>query len=681
MTARQDKAIINELPVFTFDLTEQDKNNVNECLSSLSSEYTLAHLQSDADQQNLFDKLDITLLILNVDRIKTPVQNLLDNFRKNADFVYSLLLTTNPPAVANRDSLISEEFIPINDPWLLTTAIRRGINYLALQKDLTQQKHGLAETEDQWLKIIEASHDAVAILNDGVHVYANTAYKSLFGLKDPDLQNSNANKLIDKKDAAIFNKLLSEQNTQSNIPQKVHCVDQHKKIVEVLMSSGNINFRSQECTWISYQNLSSDNRYKRRILELSHIDQQTGLFNRLYFIKRLDALLNSPSSKLHPVCLIQLSIENFEQIRSNCSLEIGDQLLKLCGKTISHGIAPKPLTGRLGEHDFVIVPDAEANSENLASLLLGKLNENVRQIKALSINPVFSMSIAYSDKPTLTMSSYALLNRVIQSQHTSSSGNSINSLDNGATPNEESLDPFTQNLVTLIDHALINDDFQLNYQPIISLQGETRENYGIYVRLIDNNNEVLLPDEFLLPAEKANRMVEIDRWVIRHAIEATTKQRILGYKTRVFINLSAASIYDSSILLWICDCLREFEANGAWLIFQFKEIDLLQYFQEAQTLIEGLKKVNCLIAIDRFTNTRNARAELSIINPDIIKIPLHFGLREAPIEVMRNRGIKTVITEIEQASQLSEIWQRKIDYVQGHYIQEPVNHLHLPAMD
>jgi EAL domain-containing protein (putative c-di-GMP-specific phosphodiesterase class I) len=236
--------------------------------------------------------------------------------------------------------------------------------------------------------------------------------------------------------------------------------------------------------------------------------------------------------------------------------------------------------------------------------------------------------------------------------------------------------------VDLIDHALENDGFRLVYQPIVSLQGDTRENYSALLRLVDQNGEEQRPESFWSHARNANRLAEIDRWVVRNAIMELVKHRHEGKKINFHIMLSHDGINDDSMLLWVCDCLREFKAKGAWLCFQFDETDLRNNPQTARTLMDGLKKINCKVAINNFSNGPSSDTLLQHLPVDIVKLSHDFmsnlandarrqdTLREINRQ-LQDKGLNTIASGVEDANSLAVLWNVGVNYIQGYFLQEP----------
>jgi EAL domain-containing protein (putative c-di-GMP-specific phosphodiesterase class I) len=135
-------------------------------------------------------------------------------------------------------------------------------------------------------------------------------------------------------------------------------------------------------------------------------------------------------------------------------------------------------------------------------------------------------------------------------------------------------------------------------------------------------------------------------------------------------------------LLWICDCLREFRAKGAWMVFQFRESDVRNAWQSARTLIEGLKKINCRIAVSNYVESENGDDLLKHLDIDIVKLSPEFmrdlATNQSQQDKMNNingklqrDGYKTVASSVEDAGSLAILWNIGVNYIQGYFLQEP----------
>ncbi|MEX1057613.1 MAG: PAS domain-containing protein, partial [Natronospirillum sp.] len=70
---------------------------------------------------------------------------------------------------------------------LLTVhALRRAHQQVLIRRRWRQLEQLLEETEHRCELLLEASRDAIAYVHEGMHIYANEAYRELFGYDDMD---------------------------------------------------------------------------------------------------------------------------------------------------------------------------------------------------------------------------------------------------------------------------------------------------------------------------------------------------------------------------------------------------------------------------------------------------------------------------------------------------------------
>ncbi|MEJ2693772.1 MAG: EAL domain-containing protein [Candidatus Thiodiazotropha sp.] len=238
------------------------------------------------------------------------------------------------------------------------------------------------------------------------------------------------------------------------------------------------------------------------------------------------------------------------------------------------------------------------------------------------------------------------------------------------------------NLSHLIRYALEHDLFYLVYQPIVSLHGDTRENYAVMLRLRDENQEEIQPEYFMNQAANIGKSRELDRWVIRQGVQELADLRKQGQKINFFINISASSLEDDTLLLFICDCLRDYEAKGSWVTFQCSDNDARAHLQHVKKLSDGLKKIKCKICIDHFGLAKKPESILNELPLDYVAFDASFleGLSEDQEkqdilnqlnEAIQKKAIKTIAAGVEEASNLAILWTIGVNYIRGYFIQEP----------
>ena len=634
--------------------------------------------------ETLLDGLNADLILVNTDAEELDFTTAITQIREVCPTASFILLSDDPAeelffAAETR----AQDIIQRNDhAHLIYVATREQQNTLA-RKKLIAVTQELDDVTQRCNTLAESSGEAIAYIHDGMHVYANPAYISLFGYSKPcDLASLPILDLIAKDDRLKFKSTLQALAKNQNAERlQINGQTQDGEAFPITMEFSPVTVEGEACTQIIITDQSPENDLQKRISELANFDTETGLYNRKYFIEKLEEEIQAPHEPGENLSLLLLNIVNYSGIKDEHGLKGCDILLRDAAKILSDTTYETDLVSRFGEHEFSILCTAGTDALALAERLLSNMNKHIFKISDQFLKPELFIGVTHSDKPPVK-SSHEFINRAVKASNKARSENTpIAQYDHKSMAGEVS-ESTDEGMLQLIDNALQHDRFQLVYQPIVSLHGNSREDYSVYLRMLNEEDEPLLPEYFIEQAEKADRMAEIDRWVIRNAVREVSEQRRQGNKINFMITLSASGIEDDSLLLWICDSLREFKAKGSWLTFQLKERDVIGHLDLVEQLAEGLKKINCRIALDHFVCEQESVNLLKHINFDIAKYSPDVvsdistnkdqaALLTSYSEQIRELGIKTIAAAVEEANQLAVLWNVGVDFIQGNFIQEP----------
>lgn len=632
----------------------------------------------------LLDGLNADLVLVNTDAEELDFTTAITQIREVCPTASFVLLSDDPAeqlffaAETRAQDIIHRE----DHAHLIYVATREQQNALSRKKLATVARE-LEEALQRCNTLAESSGEAIAYIHDGMHVYANPAYISMFGFNKPcDLESLPIMDLVAKDDRLKFKSTLQALAKNQNA-EKLHINGQTQEgeAFPIIMEFSPVTVEGEACTQIIITDQSPENDLQKRLSELANFDTETGLYNRKYFIEKLEEQLESAKGEETPYSLLMLNFSNYSKIKDEHGLKGSDILLRDAAKILSDTTYETDLVARFGEHEFTVLCTAGTDSLALADRLLANIKKHIFKISDKLLKPEVSIGVCHSNKPPLK-SIHEFINRAGKACSKARSENTLIAEYDHQSMAEEVPGSMDEGTLRLIDNALQHDRFQLVYQPVVSLHGNSREDYTVYLRMLDDNGTPLLPEKFLDQAEKSDRMAEIDRWVIRNAIKAVSEQRRQGHKINFMLTLSASGIEDDSLLLWICDSLREFKAKGSWLTFQMKERDVIGHLDLVEQLSEGLKKINCKIALDHFICEQESINLLKHVNFDIAKFSPEVSANissdkdQAALltnysEQIRGLGIKTIATAIEEANQLAVLWNVGVDFIQGNFIQEP----------
>jgi EAL domain-containing protein (putative c-di-GMP-specific phosphodiesterase class I) len=209
-------------------------------------------------------------------------------------------------------------------------------------------------------------------------------------------------------------------------------------------------------------------------------------------------------------------------------------------------------------------------------------------------------------------------------------------------------------------------------------------------RLADEEEDLIESQEFLGAAIHNGLVQRLDKWSVRQATSAIGEHRRAGHVLNFFVHLAEDSVRDPGLIVWICDCLRDFDVRGSWLTFVFQEALVETDRVPLTRLIDGLRKIKCRVAMNRFGASQEPEALLQGIPVDFVLFQPEYaqGLADDAkkqkrlielANLAREHNVKSVVTGVEEARTLTILWNAGVDYVQGNFLQRPTSTLEAPA--
>lgn len=625
--------------------------------------------------------------LVNCDLAGDDCQVVLENLRQASEQTPLLLLSGNPDAhLTLAQEFNARDLLPPKDEQRLQFAMHREFRDLLERRELTRLQQRLQETEQRCNTLIHSSRDAIAYVHEGMHVGANPGYLETFGFSDEsELEGLPLMDLIAPEERARFKTVLRKISGNDSADRlEVACIRGDGRTFRALMEFTPSQVDDEPCTQIVIRDQSQFQDLENRIQELASRDNETGLYNRSFMMERLEAQVARLDENRPPLHLLLLTVSNCAEICHTHGVELSESLLQSFSRRLSEVAEDMGTLARFGDHDFALLLGPKQDPRIAAQALLDGLA--TMAIDAPPVEPVFSIGIAPSHGP-MVMSASDLVNRALRSRHQAESqgGNCFvlhESIEEAVNANVES-DP---NVSILVERAIPEERLRLVYQPIVSLQGDARENYSVLLRLSNDQGQELKPGEFLQTARESGRMIDIDRWVIQNALAELSRQREHGRKVNFVITLSREALRDESVVLWLCDCLREYRAKGAWVTLQIRKQDIRADLQAARSTIESLKKINCRVMVDAFDDGASSDALLRHLPLDLVKLKpellVDIASKSSNLESLQelnanlqSRGVKTIALGVEDASTLAALWNVGVNFVQGYFVQPPSTHI------
>ena len=211
---------------------------------------------------------------------------------------------------------------------------------------------------------------------------------------------------------------------------------------------------------------------------------------------------------------------------------------------------------------------------------------------------------------------------------------------------------------------------------IVDLKTNTIAKYETLVRMIDKNNQIIPPLDFLRIAKKTKLYSYITKEVIRQACK-TFENR----KEYFSINLSIDDIKDASTVQEIINTIIKTK-TASRIIFEILESEGIENYDEVVNFITQIKALGAKIAIDDFGTGYSNFEHILKLNVDFIKIDgtliknvvhneKHKIIVETIVDFAKKIKAKTIAEFVSDEAIYLTIKEIGVDFSQGYYTGKP----------
>lgn len=581
----------------------------------------------------------------------------------------------------------AQDTVPFEYTDQLVLVVNRELSALDERRRRRVLESHLREAEQRCQLLLESSKDAIAYINDGMHIYANQSYMEFLGYDDIDeLICIPVLDTLTPESQDRYKEFMKSFADSGEDGMTMTCVARRSDDNElnVVMSVSAATYDGEACTQIVLQPEHSDAELEEKLRQISSQDLLTGLYNRQYLMDALGQAVANAGKNNETGALAYIALDNFMGLKSQVGIAGADLLLGDLANILRDHAPEGATLARMSDDAFCFLcqPGDEKALANQCEALCKTVEDHLFDINGRTVQLSLSIGVASvtenSPKAPDVLGRAHTASAELRKKEGHEQGNGV-LIYNPA--DYEALDD--TNSAEAIQKALDENRFRLLFQPIINLRGEGEEHYEAFVRMLDKDGEEVSPYDFLPPVGPTDMSIKIDRWVILQTIKQLSSHRSRGHDTRLFLNITAETLEDKTFTSWLSVALKAARLPGDSLIFQIREGDANNYMKQAKEFSRALHELHCKISICQFGCALNPFNTLKHINVDYVKIDGSFTEEiqksdEAKEEVkemvksLQSAGKLTIIPLVENAGVLATLWQAGVNYIQGYYLQAPV---------
>jgi diguanylate cyclase (GGDEF)-like protein/PAS domain S-box-containing protein len=431
---------------------------------------------------------------------------------------------------------------------------------------------------------------------------------------------------------------------------------------------------------------------QERLRSVGFLDPLTGLFNRAVFVEGLGRRLEE--FKLGRVsnsfAVLYLDLDRFKIVNDSLGHLVGDELLIAASRRLESCLRHGDALARLGGDEFAILlnglgDDAQANAIafRIQDALSAPFSIGGREVfTSASIGIAFGP--AHYDNPDEVMR-----DADTAMYHAKSRGKARHEVFD-ADMHARVRDRLS--LENDLRRAVANNDFEVVYQPIVSLTSGMCVGFESLVRWT-RNGEPVSPVIFIPIAEELGLIESLGTWVMQQACQtfAEWQRRFpkagLDYIT---VNVSSRQLMQQNFVRVVQQAVATAGLKPADLRVEITETALMDSPGEAAGVLRELRDFGAKVYLDDFGTGYSSLSHLHKLPVDALKIDRSFvkslllpdrpAIVESILALARTLNTSVVAEGIESEVQARELERLGCTHAQGFLFSRPLSMMAAEAL-
>jgi len=428
------------------------------------------------------------------------------------------------------------------------------------------------------------------------------------------------------------------------------------------------------------QDISIIKSAEKKIFDMAYFDELTGLANRSHFHQQLNEQIKQAKRKKQKLAILYIDLDGFKEINDTLGHDKGDEYLKVVASKLKKTLRDIDFIARLGGDEFCII-QSDINEGIDASPVAERclaLSQDIIKLDAKTFHPKMSVGIAvYPDDGTHS-------NILLKAADTAMYSAKHNGKQDYAfyDPRMTSDSVARMQLESDLQNALLNDEFELWYQPKICLGSGKMTGVEALIRWQHPQRGLVPPDQFISVAEKIGLIKPIGEWVLSTACKQLQQWKQQNINLNIAINIASGHFSCKDFPEKVDQEIKRFNISPGDLEIEITESQTRNP-KEHIDICHQLQKKGIKIAIDDFGTGYSSLSVLKQLAIDTLKIDREF-IRELPHEPAAALMVSTIVNMslglgynivaegVETYEQAKFLRDLGCPLTQGYYFSRPV---------
>ncbi|MGP0049069.1 MAG: putative bifunctional diguanylate cyclase/phosphodiesterase [Solirubrobacteraceae bacterium] len=565
---------------------------------------------------------------------------------------------------------------------------------LALESaELGEEVHR-RDSEARLYSLVQNSSDLITVLDgDGTVSYQSPSIEAILGYRADEVIGRPFERLLHASEQGRLLRRIADGAIRAR-PEPIECLLLHHdggaRHFEILYTNL-LDDPAVRGIVLNGRDVSERKAFEEELAHQAFHDSVTHLPNRALFNERVRHAVAHARRDDRALAVIFIDLDDFKTVNDSLGHAAGDTVLREVAERISGSVRAADTAARFGGDEFAVlledISDVQAAVETADRMIEALIRPIDLGHNALVVSASLGISIAevgaVADADELMRNADAAMY--------------IAKADGKAS--YRIFEPAMHERVLArlqlradLERALVNDEFELYFQPLVRLVDGTVSGVEALLRWHHPTKGMIPPDDFIPFAEETDLIVPIGRWVL---YEGCRQARMLRDQLHVTdlpgvgINISVKQLFRSDIVADVTGALAAAGLDASALTLEITESVMMTDTDAAVQRLQELKNLGVRLAMDDFGTGYSSLSYLSQLPIDILKMdrsllaagasPVTNGLATAVLGLGQTFHLEVVAEGIEYGDQSATLHELGCQTGQGYFFARPMETKHLAA--
>lgn len=354
-------------------------------------------------------------------------------------------------------------------------------------------------------------------------------------------------------------------------------------------------------------------------------DPLTNLPNRNKILELIGRLLETDfAGPDGGFAVLLLNLNRFRAVNESLGYQTGDRVIKHLAQRLSETVANGEIVGHFGGNQFAIilpgVPDPQTATE-FAGAIAKRVSDAII-FKGRQVYTTASIGVVFRDKDH-SRSEEMLRNADIAMHNAKDNRKDWVIFDRSMRSNAVA----RQQMETDLRYAIVCNELEMFYQPIVDLQTMSLYGFEALVRWNHPQKGMIPPNDFISLSEDTGLVMPMTLLILRKACSQAVEWQNLAPENRYLtmsVNLSGKHFAEASLVEQVNRIVRETAIEPQCLKLEITESSTMEDAEKTIEKLKEIRKIGIGLSIDDFGTGYSSLSYLRRFPVDTLKIDRSF---------------------------------------------------------